>query len=73
MEPSEYESLVGQLIEYLSRQDLVLAPTVQHLAKLKGKSGQVYEIDLCYRFRVAGADYLTLVECKYWNKRVAGI
>lgn len=70
MNSQEYEVFIGKLIELLSQNDLIISPGISHLKKLRGKSGEVYEIDLCYTFRVAEADYITLVECKNWNRRV---
>lgn len=70
MKPSEYETLVQRLMQMLLEQDLVIPASILHLAKLEGSSGQVYEIDLSYRFTVAGIDYLTIVECKQWNRMV---
>jgi hypothetical protein len=65
-----YERLVAYLIDELLREDLVIKATVQHLARLKGSSGEEYEVDIAYRFRVANVDYLTVVECKHWHRRV---
>jgi hypothetical protein len=70
MRGRKYERPVASLIEDLAMRDLVIKPTIKHRHKYTGKSGQTYEIDISYIFRVSEADYLTLVECKHWNKRV---
>ena len=70
MRSEEYELFVGALIKTLSANDLIVPSSIQHLRKFTGKTGEVYEIDLSYQFRVAEADYLTVIECKHWNHRV---
>jgi len=70
LNPKDYEKFVARLMRRLAKQDLVDGPSLKHLAKLEGKSGQIYEIDISYTFTVAAAKYLTLVECKHWNKPV---
>jgi hypothetical protein len=70
MRSVEYELFVGHMIKALSANELIMPSSVEHLRKFTGKTGEVYEIDLSYKFRVAEADYLTIVECKCWNHRV---
>jgi hypothetical protein len=70
MRSAEYEVFVGALIKSLSANDLIVPSNIEHLKKFTGKTGQVYEIDLSYTFRVAEVDYLTIIECKHWNHRV---
>ena len=70
MTPEEYEIFVSNLVNTLSANDLIVAPGIEYLKKFTGKTGEIYEIDLSYKFRIAKADYLTLIECKHWNHRV---
>jgi hypothetical protein len=70
MNDREYELFVGRLIEYVAKNDLVITPGVVHRGRYRGKTGEEYEIDLSFRFQVANAKYLTLIECKHWNQRV---
>ncbi len=70
MQPNAYEQFVGKLIEVLSVNDLINKPSIQQRRKFTGTTGQVYEIDLSYTFRVAHVDYLTAIECKCWNHPV---
>lgn len=70
MTPEEYEIFVGNLVRILSANDLIVPPGIEHLKNFTGKTGETYEIDLSYRFRIAEADYLTLIECKHWNRSV---
>lgn len=70
MRSEEYEIFVGTLIKTLAANDLIVPSNIEHLKKFTGKTGEVYEIDLSYKFRVAEADYLTIIECKHWNHRV---
>jgi restriction endonuclease Mrr len=70
MNPSDYEQFVSKLIDRLARQELTVKPIIAQRRNLVGRSGQSYEIDLSYTFRVAGVDYLTAIECKCWNHSV---
>lgn len=70
MNAQAYERFIGKIVEGLIKNDLVAPPGITHLKKFQGKTGALYEIDLSYTFRVVGAEYLTLIECKYWNKPV---
>lgn len=70
MKPDAYERFVSQLVDVLAKRDLTSPPVIEQRRKLKGRSGQLYEIDLSYRFHVAGVEYLTVIECKCWNHPV---
>jgi hypothetical protein len=70
MDAKGYEIFIARMIERLINTEFVDPPSVKHLQKYSGKSGEIYEIDISYKFRIAEADYLTIVECKHWNKRV---
>jgi restriction system protein len=67
LSPEEFELLVkgmldagsGGLVGYRSR----------HRESIVGSDGE-YEFDVTVRFSAIGADYLTLVECKYYKNRV---
>lgn len=44
--------------------------TVEHNKTLMGNSGATRQIDVVLTHRKGPYEYLTLIECKYWNKRV---
>lgn len=70
MTPRAYEDAVAKLIGRLVSGVELVPPGVQRRKKVTGKTGQAYEIDLLYRYRLGGLEYLTIVECKHWKKRV---
>ena len=70
MTPREYEDAVARLIDRLVAGVELIPPGVQRRSKLKGKTGQAYEIDLLYRYRLGGLEYLTIVECEHWGHKV---
>lgn len=70
MTPKAYEDAVARLIGRLVSGVELVPPGVQRRTKLTGKTGQTYEIDLLYRYRLGGLEYLTIVECKHWKDRV---
>lgn len=70
MNPEDFELLTKRHLEKLLRKDLKNKPKIQHRRKFLSNSGNEYEIDLSYEFRLGEADYFTLVECKQWNSNV---
>ena len=70
MTPRAYEDAVAKLIGRLVSGVELVPPGIQQRQKLTGKTGQAYEIDLLYRYRLGGLEYLTIVECKHWKERV---
>jgi restriction system protein len=65
--PKEYELEVKKSLDGLS---LGLTDYYsEHRALVSGVDGE-YEIDITVRFTALGVDYLTLVECKRYNKPV---
>lgn len=43
---------------------------VQHNVKIKGKSGTEHQIDVFWKFNVAGVEYNTLIEAKDWKSPI---
>ncbi len=60
----EFEKFVAEL--YKDDGDV----TVEHNVTLKGKSGASRQIDVLITRKTKLHSYQTMVECKYWNKRV---
>jgi len=61
LSPTDYERAVADLVRAADHE--VADWRVEHLDPVKGADG-TYIIDVTVRFRLLGADYLTLFECK---------
>ena len=68
--PTEYEVLIQQLHQRLIDDEGFDGVEVEHDIKLIGESGASYQIDVCWRLKVAGVEQLYCVECKYWKSSV---
>lgn len=44
---------------------------IKHQEDLKTVTGREYNIDLSYNFKIAGIEYLTIIECKHWKDSVS--
>ncbi len=62
-----YELLVKRVYESLLAKKGII---VHHKKVYKGKSGQPYEIDLSFEAFLAGVSFLTLIECKNYNRAI---
>ena len=60
--PTQFELFVKTLLERTGR--TLIQFDVRHRPVLSGHSGE-YEIDITVQFRILGADFLVLVECKH--------
>jgi hypothetical protein len=70
-EEVHYKRFILEVIETLSANEFIRPPGVECLKTYQGKTGENYEIDLSYKFRILGVDYLTLVQCRStWNRYV---
>jgi restriction system protein len=67
--PDEYELLVKRCLDLDAAKAGLLDYQSQHKESIEGPDGE-YEIDVTLRFSALGADYLTLVECKHYKRRV---
>ena len=68
---TEYELLVRDLHQSLLSTSLVRSISVEHNAKIRGKSGALHQIDVYWEFEAAGVKYKTCVECKHHNRNVS--
>ena len=68
---TEYELLVRDLHQSLLTTSLVRSISVEHNAKIRGKSGALHQIDVYWEFEAAGVRYKTCVECKHHNRNVS--
>lgn len=65
MTPKDYECLVKNLLE----SQLPPGIEVKQLKVFDGKDTR-HEIDISYNLSVAGVNYLNVVECKLWNRKI---
>lgn len=65
MTPKGYEVLVSRLL----KEQLPPDTEVVQLKTFQGKD-TTHEIDISYSLNIAGIKYLSIVECKLWNRRV---
>lgn len=70
MTPTEFELLAQRLFAEKLKNEFGYAIPVEHQRTFKSLSGNTYNIDLSYTFKVFDINYHTLVECKYWNSSV---
>jgi len=68
---TEYELLVRDLHRSLLDSSLVRNITVEHNAKVPGKSGALHQVDVYWKFELAGVKYKTCVECKHHNRKIS--
>jgi Restriction endonuclease len=65
-----YERFVQETYQDLVNQDSVKNVTVQHNVKIKGRSGAEHQIDVYWKFEIAGEVYQTCIECKHHSTKV---
>jgi hypothetical protein len=67
LSPKTYEEMVADICTVVATGDNV---RVDQRRRFVGQSGQTHEIDVAVEVVLAELKYLTLIECKYWRKRV---
>src|ERR1041384_5522477 len=67
LSPTEYECAVADVVKVAGRD--VIDWQVEHLDPVEGMDG-TYVIDVTVRFRLMGADFLILFECKRHSRPV---
>ncbi len=67
---TEYEQMVAKLLSTRLRAASVAVFEAQHLASLKGRSGQSHEFDVLFQARLGDLRLLMVVECKCYKRRV---
>jgi hypothetical protein len=65
-----YEKFVADVYQCLVSQDAITNVSVQHNATLIGRSGASHQIDVYWEFVLAGARYVTCIECKAYSSTV---
>ena len=66
----EYEKFTQEIYQELVNADVLKTTDVQHNVKLKGRSGQVHQIDVYWEYEIAGSKHKVAIECKNYNKTV---
>ncbi|WP_375324049.1 restriction endonuclease [Flagellimonas sp. GZD32] len=66
----EYENITKYIYEELGRASGVKVIGYGKNFKLKGKSGVLHQVDVLTSHSDGIHDYLTAVECKYWEKKI---
>lgn len=66
----DYERLVASVFEAILKQDQVHTLEIRHDAKVRGLSGEEFQIDVYWRFKAVGLEYSAIVEVKNWKKRI---
>lgn len=66
----EYELLVRDLLHKQLEERFHNNISVIHQGKLVSASGNAYTVDLYYEFYVGGSKYVTVIECKNWQRPV---
>src|SRR4051812_35175212 len=69
LSPKEFELQVKQRLDLDANSAGLVDYQSRHREIIGGADGE-YEIDITLRFSAFGADYLTLVECKHYKRRV---
>ncbi|MDC6389247.1 restriction endonuclease [Maribacter sp. PR1] len=70
MDWKDYENITKYIYEELGRKTGVKIMGFGNSFKLKGKSGVSHQIDILSSHSDGLHDYLTAIECKYWNKKI---
>lgn len=68
---TEYELFVREIYDYLHKAEGVENLEIQHNAKIQGISGVFHQIDVYWKFKMAGIIYQVAVECKNYKNSVS--
>lgn len=71
MASTDYEVLIRNIHDALIRADGYQTIAVQHDVRVPGRSGQAHQIDVFWRFDVAGVEHRTAIECKRYMRPVS--
>lgn len=67
----QYELFVKQLYEEILSEEGFHNIDVKHNVKVRGKFGQMHQIDIYWEFQIAGMNYKTAIECKNYKNPVS--
>ena len=66
----ENEKFTQEIYQELVNADVLKTTMVQHNVKLKGRSGQEHQIDVYWKYEIAGSKHKVAIECKNYNQAV---
>lgn len=66
----EFEKLAKKLFAKRLKKEFGCKIPVHHQKSYTSSAGNTYKVDIAYSFTLFDIQYLTLVECKYWNSSV---
>lgn len=68
---TEYEKFAQEIYQGLLNEESIKAIQVQHNVKLRGKSGQLHQVDVYWEYELAEVNHKVAIECKNYNKPVS--
>lgn len=69
--PTEYELIVKEIYQDLLSKEGILAEVRHNVTDMPGKSETYPQLDIYWRFKVAGLEHKVVVDCKNYSKKVA--
>lgn len=70
MTPTEFEMFTQKLFAKRLKKEFGYDIPVHHQKRYTSLTGNTYQIDISYSFTLFDIEYLTFVECKYWDSFV---
>ena len=71
MTGTNYELKIRDYFTRMMQQEAGHPVKINHNTIIQGRSGTSHQIDLSYQFSIARFNYLTIIECKCWNRKVS--
>jgi hypothetical protein len=71
MTGTNYELKIRDYFTRMLLQEAGYPVNIKHNEVIRGRSGTSHQIDLSYQFSIARFNYLTIIECKCWNRKVS--
>ena len=66
----EYEKLVANIHQAIIKMEGTSSVTVEHDKKLQGRSGQIHQIDVYWKYTLGGSVYQTAIECRNYSNNI---
>lgn len=68
---TEYELFTQEVCRLIAEYQNLEASSVKRNVKLKGKSGQMHQVDVYWEYEKSGEVYRVAIECKNYSKKVS--
>ena len=65
-----FEKITQEIYQEILRKEGIENVDVQHNVKLKGKTGFEHQIDIYWKFQMAGVEHCVIVECKNYSSSI---